>query len=80
MCTDIVFVNVENLRELPLFNSSQGTTDFGHHNARVGTIRYMAPEVLSQSINCQDFEALKRQPFQILNPALQCIRWLLLHI
>lgn len=40
-------------------DSSQGTTDFGHHNARVGTIRYMAPEVLSQSINCQDFEALK---------------------
>ena len=45
--------------KLVLFNSSQGTTDFGHHNARVGTIRYMAPEVLSQSINCQDFEALK---------------------
>lgn len=41
-------------------SSQQNKFDFGHHNARVGTIRYMAPEVLSQEINCQDFEALTR--------------------
>ena len=41
-------------------NSSSRKTDFGHHNARVGTTRYMAPEVLSQAINCQDFEALRQ--------------------
>ena len=39
-------------------NSSSRKTDFGHHNARVGTVRYMSPELLSQTINCQDFEAL----------------------
>ena len=32
----------------------------GHHNTRVGTIRYMAPEVLSKTINGQDLEALTK--------------------
>ena len=32
----------------------------GHHNTRVGTIRYMAPEVLSKAINGQDLEALTK--------------------
>lgn len=40
------------------YDSSSRKTDFGHHNARVGTVRYMSPELLSQTINCQDFEAL----------------------
>lgn len=41
------------------YDSSSRTFDFGHHNSRVGTIRYMAPEVLSQAINSQDFDALR---------------------
>jgi len=42
------------------YDSSSGLFDFGHHNQRVGTIRYMAPEVVSQTINPHDFEALKQ--------------------
>lgn len=42
------------------FNSSLQKLDMGHHNTRVGTIRYMAPEVLSKAINGQDLEALTK--------------------
>lgn len=42
-----------------------GQIDFGHRtktepNPRVGTRRYMAPEVLNQSINMNDFGAFQR--------------------
>ena len=40
--------------------SSLQKLDMGHHNTRVGTIRYMAPEVLSKTINGQDLEALTK--------------------
>jgi len=42
------------------YDSSLQKLDMGHHNTRVGTIRYMAPEVLSKTINGQDLEALTK--------------------
>ena len=48
------------LKHYFFFDSSLQKLDMGHHNTRVGTIRYMAPEVLSKAINGQDLEALTK--------------------
>lgn len=43
-----------------LFFSKSNEIDIGAPNARVGTTRYMAPEVLSQTINVKVFESFKQ--------------------
>jgi len=50
---------------LAVKQTPDGKIDFGHRtktvpNPRVGTRRYMAPEVLNQTINMNDFNAFQR--------------------
>ena len=46
-----------------LFFSNSNEVDIGAPNTRVGTIRYMAPEILNQTVNAASFESFKQVKF-----------------
>merc|ERR1711884_351534 len=45
------------------FDSNSNEVDIGAPNTRVGTIRYMAPEILNQTVNAASFESFKQVKF-----------------
>ena len=45
---------------LKKYPSNSNEVDIGAPNTRVGTTRYMAPEILSQTVNAASFESFKQ--------------------
>ena len=58
-CSSCLGIAKWQVMEYSLF-SKTNKIDIGAHNARVGTTRYMAPEVLSQCLKFDSFESFKQ--------------------